>query len=217
MVKAKLDSKFVPARVIQKRYAIHERTLRNWADGGKLRHVRYHGDEGRRLYDYAHVRELLGDVEPTAAPEQCIVYARVSSAHQKEDLDRQCADLKQAFPTHELVCDIGSGLNFNRKGFKAILERSLSGMVKEVVVMHKDRLCRFGAELVEFILARSGTKLVVHGKEAGTNDTSELADDLLAVTTVFVARHNGLRSGANRRRRAESRQAEPRPAGEAAA
>lgn len=215
MVKRKLASAdFVPARVIQARYAIHERTLRNWADGGKLRHVRYHGDEGRRLYDYAHLRQLLGDAEPAASPQQCIIYARVSSAHQKEDLDRQCADLQEAYPNHELVSDIGSGLNFTRKGFKAILERALSGVVKEVVVMHKDRLCRFGAELVEFIFDRSGTKLVVHGKTAGTNDTAELADDLLAVTTVFVARHNGLRSGANRRRRAES--AKPKVAAEAA-
>ena len=77
-------------------------------------------------------------------------------------------------------------------------------MVQEVVVAHKDRLCRYGAELLEFIFKRFGTKLVVHSHTAGgyhENPTREPADDLLAVTTVFVARHNGRRSAENRRKR----------------
>ena len=205
MPKRNFDAAFVPANVIQRTYAIHERTLRTWADTGVLRHVRYHGKAGRRLYHLPSLRDVIGD-QPTAAaaPSVGIVYARVSSAHQKKDLERQAADLKKAFPDHELVTDVGSGLNFKRKGLTAILDRVVGGMVKEIVVMHKDRLCRFGAELVEYILKKFGTKLVVHcDHHDDRSDNRELADDLIAVTTVFVARHNGLRSGANRRRRAQ--------------
>ena len=166
--------------------------------------MRYQGDEGKRLYDIEHLRQLLGHAQQEEAEvrRECIVYARVSSAHQQRDLERQCQDLQRAYPAHELVIDVGSGLNFKRKGLLSILERVLRGVVQEVVVMHKDRLCRFGSELLEFVFARSGTKFVVHSSSNGAEtDTRELADDLLAITTVFVARHNGLRSGANRRRR----------------
>ena len=77
-----------------------------------------------------------------------------------------------------------------------------------MVVTRKDRLCRFGSELVEWIFEKNGTRLVVLGSEVYTNDSEygELAEDLLAIVTVFVARHNGLRSAANRRRRREAAQ-----------
>lgn len=72
-------------------------------------------------------------------------------------------------------------------------------MVKEVVVMHKDRLCRYGTELVDFMSKKTGTRILVCGQHE-TTSTQELADDLLAIATVFVARNNGQRSAANRKR-----------------
>ena len=195
------DAKFVSSGDIQCTYAIHEKTLR---------HVRFQGDQGKRLYDVAHLRELLGEdaIETPAKQLKRIIYARVSSAHQQDDLARQQSDLQKAYPNHELVSDTGSGLNFKRKGFKTLLDAVVDGLVEEVVVMHRDRLCRFGADLLDSIFAKTGTKLVVHCSPDGPEDDSrELADDLLAVTTVFVARHNGRRSADNRRRRSrEARQ-----------
>lgn len=81
-------------------------------------------------------------------------------------------------------------------------------MVDEVVVRHKDRLCRYGLELIEWILAKAGTKLVVlsQSTDQEPDATRELADDLLAITTIFVARHNGRRSADNRRRRKRARE-----------
>ena len=75
-----------------------------------------------------------------------IIYARVSSSHQKAagDLQRQIDDLKAVYPEHEIISDVGSGLNFKRIGFKTLLERVHKGTVSEVVVRHKDRLCRYG-------------------------------------------------------------------------
>jgi predicted site-specific integrase-resolvase len=131
------------------------------------------------------------------------VYCRVSSSHQKEDLQRQIQDLSSEYPEHTVISDIGSGLNFKRKGLLAILDKTLDGLVEEIVIMHKDRLCRYGIEILEFIFKKFGTKLVVFGRESEINDTRELADDLLAITTIFVARHNGRRSAINRRRRKE--------------
>ena len=188
---------------IQKKYEVSGATLRRWADSGILRYVRY-GGKGMRLYHIDDLQKHLGTSEEVsdARKTKKIIYARVSSAHQKADLQRQIQDLWAEFPDHEVISDVGSGLNFKRRGLATLLEQVNEGLVQEIVVMHKDRLCRYGYELLEFIFKKAGTKCVVHDKNSTTpNAERELADDLLAITTVFVARHNGQRSAENRRRR----------------
>ena len=98
---------------------------------------------------------------------------------------------------------MGSALNFKRPGFLSLLDRVSSNAVEEIVVLHKDRLCRFGFELVEWICSRHNTSLVVHNKSGVVCDQRELADDLLAITNYFVAKNNGRRAADNRRRRAD--------------
>ena len=141
-----------------------------------------------------------------------ICYCRVSSSHQREDLKRQIEFLSREYPTYEIVSDVGSGLNWSRKGLRTILERALKGDVKTIVVTYKDRLCRFGFELIEFILEKSNTKLLVHNSlksnqstqaEKSQTETNELSEDLLSVITTFVARNNGKRSALNKTRRKE--------------
>ena len=206
----KCDPAYVSSSVVRQSYDINEKTLRRWAASGTLRHIRYptpSGTEGKRLYDITHLREIMGDSVATKEEKrtQQFIYARVSSSAQKSDLTRQIDELHAAYPDHKIVQDIGSGLNYKRKGFTALLDRVLEGLVKEIVVLHKDRLCRFGGEFVESILDKAGTKLVVHSQTDSTGHTTEqeLAEDLLAITTVFVARHNDMRSASNRRRRAK--------------
>lgn len=128
-------------------------------------------------------------------------YARVSSAKQHDDLERQCAYLQQHYPEHRLYRDTGSGLNFKRPQFLALLEQVHAGLVREIVVADKERLCRFGWELVEWILDKAGTRLVVHRPPDWTSDTNdnpdvnhELSDDIISVITFFTARHYGQRS-----------------------
>ena len=162
------------------------------------------GGNGKRFYHAGDLRKHLGMPTCDQASQQTekIIYARVSSAHQKEDLQCQIQDLQTAFPDHAVVSDVGSGLNFKRKGLRSLLDKVLNGVVKEIVVMYKDRLCRYGSELLEFIFKKTGTEFVVYGQdEKHQSDTQELADDLLATTTVFVARNNGKRSAENRRRK----------------
>jgi predicted site-specific integrase-resolvase len=116
----------------------------------------------------------------------------VSSAKQKEDLHRQIAYMREHFPEHEIIQDVGSGLNFKRKGFTSLLERSCAGDVKEVVVAHKDRLARFGFDLVRWLVERNGGKLVVLG-DVRQSPESELTADLLSIIHVFSCRMRGLR------------------------
>lgn len=196
---------FVFGKQVRAQYKVSDCSLKAWVADGRIKCVTSPG--GKRLYNIDDVHAMFG--RASAQPEKAkVCYARVSSAHQQGDLDRQVEDLKKSHPDHEIIHDVGSGLNWKRHGFKALLERVFEGGVQEVVVAHRDRLCRFAFELVEQIFAHCKVKLVV--LDSYSSPTSELSDDLLAITTVFVARHNGQRSAANRkkRKRDETAQAE---------
>lgn len=205
---------------IRKQYDVSSSTLRSWAEQGKVKVVRSQGGKGKRLYCLADFKRQVGLVEEEAKPRRRICYARVSSTHQHTDLERQCDDLRRACPNHELIQDTGSGLNWKRPGLLALLEAVCSGAVSEVVVAHRDRLARIGVELLEWLLARYDTRLVVlSNTDEFQSESDELRDDLLAVVTFFVARNNGRRAAANRKRRrdtaseeAQDQQEEPRQA-----
>jgi predicted site-specific integrase-resolvase len=96
------------------------------------------------------------------------------------------------YPEHELIEDIGSGLNFKRKGFNSLLELILQGKVSEVVVAHKDRLCRFGFELIESIASKNNCTIVVLD-DSKLSPQAELVQDLLSIIHVFSCRIYGLR------------------------
>lgn len=195
---------FIRPKDVRKQYAISASTLRHWATSGVIPALQY-GNARKRLYSKAAIEQHLGvhQHNQQVQAKVGIIYARVSSRAQETsgDLQRQVQDLQTAYPGYEVVTDVASGLNFKRRGLQTLLERVHAGGVSEVVVMHKDRLCRYGLELVCFILEKAGTKLVVYSNAEAEDRTRELADDLLAITTIFVARHHGQRSGANKRRR----------------
>jgi putative resolvase len=187
-------------------------TLRRWERQGliKCRQVPGH----HRIYDVGSVgtspsstTAVSTDTDqqstPTSEEKVNYIYARVSSRKQQPDLQRQIDKLRQLFPDHTVVSDIGSGINFKRHGLRALLERSSQGLVGEVVVAHRDRLCRFAFDLLEYIFRLHDTRLhVVHAdlpsSEAGVQ---ELSEDILAINTVFICRLQGKRAAENRRRR----------------
>jgi predicted site-specific integrase-resolvase len=185
--------RYIPASEV---YQVSNSTLR-WANQGKIPVVRFNVS-GKRLYASNALETAIGGNADREKTKEKVAYARVISSHQKEDLERQIEDLRTHFPDHRIISDIGSGINFKRKGMQTILELAMSENLAEVVVMHRDRLARFGVELFESIFAKTGTKFVVFSKDS-TDSPNELAEDLLAITTVFVARHNGARSAANRK------------------
>lgn len=191
--------KYAACRRINNVYGIGRSTLRSWADAKQIGVVRY-GEHGKRLYNVKDVEQKIGVTEGSKT-RICACYARVSSAKQSADLERQVADLQKEYPSHTVFKDIGSGLNWKRPQFLALLEQICSGLITEVVIAYRDRLCRFGFELLEWLCNRYDTKLVVlHKTDGPTDATHELADDLLAVVTFFTARNNGQRAARNRRR-----------------
>lgn len=192
---------YKPAVFFKSEYGVSPSALRNWASSGKLEHIRTPG--GKRLYFVDGVENLLG-INRTTTGKRGYIYARVSSTKQQPDLERQIQELQEAYKGYILIQDIGSGINFKRKGLNTLLDRAINGMVSEVVVMHRDRLARFGFDLLELVFTKIGVGLVVHGQNgSGKEEERDLADDLFAVTTLFVASHNGRRAASNRKRRRE--------------
>ena len=163
---------------------VSKETLRRWEKDGIIQCVKTDG--GHRRYVYKP--------EPTAPKQKKIVYARVSSRKQASDLEHQVQHLTKLFPDYEVITDIGSGLNFKRKGLQTILEQLFNRNIQEVVVAHKDRLCRFGFDLFEFIFKKHGAILTVLERDKLKEPVSEFADDVMAIITVFSARYYGKRS-----------------------
>ena len=180
---------------------VSTQTLRAWHRQGTI--VAEQTVSGHRRYVIPAKFAATEDNADDHDPSYDIVYARVSSRKQRGDLERQIATLRSHHPGHRVVSDNGSGLNFKRKGLLHLLDLAFEGRLRNVVVTHRDRLARFGFDLVEHILSRHGavvTVLFPPEVEAGDGGTSELADDLLAIVTVFAARHHGRRSSQRKRR-----------------
>ena len=135
------------------------------------------------------------------------VYARVSTRKQLDDLERQLSVLRTAHPGAREFSDCASGLNFKRKGLKALLQLAFEGRLRYVHVAHKDRLCRFAYDLIEHVLSKHGAQIVVDSQDQhSTSCEQDLADDVLAVCAVFGARLHGRRSGQGRKRKRPEQQ-----------
>ena len=100
--------------------------------------------------------------------------------------------MQEHFPNAEVITDVASGLNYRRKGLATILERIHQGDKLTLVVACRDRLARFGTELIEQILQQNGGELLVLNQR-DLSPPEELTQDLPAILTVFSARANGLR------------------------
>ena len=174
---------FVNASKAEEFYGVTLDTLREWDKKGKIETVRTSGGH-RRFF------------VPEKNDGKKIIYARVSSKKQSDNLDNQIKYLQSKYPTYELISDIGSGINFERKGFRKILEQLFSNNIQTVVVTSKDRLCRFGIELFEYIFQRFGARLEIldSNEYEPKSPNEELADDLLSIVTVFTAKHDGRRN-----------------------
>lgn len=171
-------------------------TLRRWDASGKLK-PDFMTEGGRRRYDLARLQpELCRQRDDAARP--TVAYARVSSHDQKPDLERQVQLLETYCAsqgwTCEVVTDLGSGMNYRKKGLKRLLEDIIEDRVGRLVIAHKDRLLRFGAELVFAVCEARNVEVVIlnQGEDAGFEE--DLAGDVLEIVTVFSARLYGARS-----------------------
>ena len=168
-------------------------TLIRWDKEGKINSSRT--PSGQRRYDLQDIKNHAGVYTPYNKKTQKhkVCYCRVSSQKQSDDLERQKDFFRHKYPNHHMVTDVGSGLNWKRKGLQTILEQAMSGNISEVVVAHRDRLCRFAFELLEFIFKHNGVKLVVLDKTNDQSSSSELTDDILSIIHVYSCREMGKR------------------------
>lgn len=178
----------VPLRKAVELTGLCGNTLRKYADTGRIRVKKIGG--GRRLFDTSDLLSLAPGAKPEGAPVVC--YCRVSSAKQRDDLARQVAFMRNSFPDSDIIQDVGSGLNFRRKGLQSILRRLLQGDKFTLIVAHRDRLCRFGFDLLQFLFESNGGEIVVLDK-TDVSPEQELTEDLLAILHVFSCRLHGLR------------------------
>lgn len=179
-----MSTNHVPPRIAATRLGVSTKTLERWLDEGKIKAIITPG--GQRRYD-------LDSVIPSGSRERkTVLYARVSSRVQKPDLVTQIDFLQSRYPDCEVIQDIGSGLNYRRKGFLALLERVLSNDVGLVVIAHKDRLCRFGFDLVSWICNRQKCEILVLD-QTHLSPEREMVEDILAIIHVFSCRLYGLR------------------------
>jgi len=184
---------FISIQKAVKIYGVSSQLLRKWDSEGLIKSFRTPGNV--RFFDRNNLEEMLGlnrdDVE-----KKSYIYCRVSSNQQKEDLVRQQEYLRSLYPTYDVITDIGSGINFNRKGLQTILDRAIKGLVGEIVVAYKDRLARFGFELIEYIIQKGGGRI---DKEEHKSTEQELADDLLSIIHIFNCRQMGKRRYRNKK------------------
>ena len=168
-------------------------TLRRYERLGLIQAKRTVG--GHRRYLIADLRALIGD-----APEKeyTIAYARVSSHDQKDDLGRQIQRLesycKQSGEDYIVLDDLGSGLNYKKRGLKKLIREIISGRVSRIVLTHKDRLLRFGSEIIFYLCSFFGCKIELIEEDQALSDEEILTRDVIEIITVFSARLYGKRA-----------------------
>ncbi len=173
--------------------AVSVDTIRRWEKEGKIQSIRTDGGHRRyKLSDFTEQKTGL-----------TIAYARVSSHDQKTDLDRQdlllsayCQSQKWDY---EVIRDLGSGLNYRKKGLTKLIDLLLSGKVSRLVITNKDRLLRFGSELVFAICEKFEVEVVILNKKEQSTFEEDLASDVLEIITIFSARLYGSKSHQNKK------------------
>ena len=168
-------------------------TLRNWDKNGTLKpsHIT---SGGTRYYSQEQLNHFLGLKSKTKIDKKIIGYCRVNSHKQKDDLERQIENVRTYMYAKgyqfEIISDIGSGINYNKKGLNKLIDMITNSEVDKIVVLYKDRLIRFGYELIENLCEKYGTKIEVIDNTEKTEE-QELVEDLIQIVTVFSCRLQG--------------------------
>ena len=165
-------------------------TLRNW-DKKDILKPSYVTKGGTRYYSQEQLNHFLGLKSEKQINKKIIGYCRVSSHKQKDDLERQIENVKTYMYAKgyqfEIITDIGSGINYNKKGLNQIIDMVTNSEVEKIVVLYKDRLIRFGYELIENLCDKFGTVIEIIDSTEKT-DEQELVEDLVQIITVFSCR-----------------------------
>ena len=185
-----------------KELGISTKTLRRWTDTGKIKFER--SPTGQRRFFLADILRITPRDFNQLDDRITINYARVSSHDQKADLVRQVQVLEAFSATNgwqfETIQDLGSGLNYNKRGLQKLLKRIMQGDVGRLVLTHKDRLLRLGGELVFAMCAEFEIEVIIINKSnEEVTFEQELVQDMIELITVFSARLYGSRSQKNKK------------------
>ncbi|USS41034.1 IS607 family transposase [Thermococcus aggregans] len=182
---------------VAKRLGVSTMTVRRWIKAGKIK--AYQIGREFRIPESEVLRLLEGKL-----PDKVVIYARVSSRDQKEDLERQVEYLKnycstKGYQVTKILTDISSGLNENRKGLKKLFKLVESGEITKVVITYRDRLTRFGFKYLEQYFNSHGVEIEVIFDDEEKTPEKELVEDLLAIVTSFAGKLYGMRSHKKKR------------------
>lgn len=191
-----MSEQYVSPKKASEIIGVHWMTLKNWEKQGKIECIRTPG--GKRMYNVnkyliANKGSKPENTHTLTQSRKNICYCRVSTRKQSDDLEQQIKYMKESYPTYEIVSEVGSGLNLNRLKLVNIIKMAINGEINEIVVAHKDRLARFGFDLIEMLVKEySGGKITVIDKTEMSPE-EEITKDLVSIINVFSARINGLR------------------------
>ena len=182
---------------VAKRLGVSTMTVRRWIKAGKIK--AYQSGREFRIPESEVLRLLEGKL-----PDKVVIYARVSSRDQKEDLERQVEYLKnycstKGYQVTKILTDISSGLNENRKGLKKLFKLVESGEITKVVITYRDRLTRFGFKYLEQYFNSHGVEIEVIFNDEEKTPEKEVVEDLLAIVTSFAGKLYGARSHKKKR------------------
>lgn len=170
-------------------------TLRNMEKEGKI--VPQYVSEGGTRY-YSEEQLKVFSLNKKINRDRIVIgYCRVSTANQKDDLERQIENIKMYMYAKgykfEIISDIGSGINYKKEGLKNLINKICQKEVSKVVILYKDRLIRFGFDLIEYICRLHGTEIEIVDNTEKSKE-QELVDDLIQIITVYANKIFGSRS-----------------------
>ena len=167
-------------------------TLQRWDNAGKLKAFRT--PTNRRYYTYEQYQKYMGI---TTSNKKTVIYTRVSTSNQKDDLKKQVEFLKQYVNAKGIIVDTviedyGSGLNYNRKQWNKLIDECMTNEIGTIIITHKDRFIRFGFDWFERFLNKFGVKFIIVNNES-LSPQEELVQDIISILHVFSCRIYGLR------------------------
>lgn len=171
-------------------------TLRNW-DKKNILKPHHTTNSGYRYYSQEQLNHFLGLKPEIQSNKKTIGYCRVSSNKQKDDLQRQVDNVKTYMLakgySFEIITDIGSGINYDKKGLNQLIDMITNSEVDKIVILYKDRLVRFGYELIENLCNKYGVTIeIIDNTEK--SEEQELVEDMIQIITVFSCRLQGKRA-----------------------
>ena len=186
--------KYYSTKKVTEILGVTAQTLRNWDKEGKLK-PSYVKSNGYRYYSEESILSYTQE-RKTKKNLNVVGYARVSSKKQSDDLERQINNLNtyisSKYDSFDIITDIGSGINYNKPGLKKLIEKINKKEVDLIIVIYKDRLLRFGFELVEYFAELNNVKIEILDK-IDKNQDEELVEDLVQIITVFSCKIQGKR------------------------